>query len=490
VAAVCRAVGAARTSIAALREQLRGAQFARVRNGPDVIRAAARATPARSAPPARPLLLFIVDGGVADAPAGPSRGLRCGRRSPRGTAPRARVPAGRRDEARVKADTISSHVAAGAATKGRVLLVDDDRALLSLFEKLLRAAGYATTAVEDARVALELVAAGGFDAVVSDITMPQMDGLNLLRAIRSRAPDLPVVLVTGCATVDTAAQAIEHGVLRYLTKPVRREQLEDVVALAVRERTRRTTTASILPNLTDLDRLGSAFDEALDSLWMAYQPIVSWSLRRTVAYEALLRTRQPVLASPTAMIDAAERLRRMPDLGAEIRRASAAAVARLLPDQLLFVNLHPHELADDRLFAPDAPLSVIARRVVLEVTERALVQDMGELRARIGRLRAMGFRLAVDDLGAGYSGLSSLAQVEPEVVKLDMTLVRGIDTEPTKRKVVRAVCALGRDMGIQVVAEGVETATERDALVELGCDLLQGYYFARPAEEFPSVALH
>jgi EAL domain-containing protein (putative c-di-GMP-specific phosphodiesterase class I) len=390
----------------------------------------------------------------------------------------------------VKVDAITGAVGAAMTPKGRVLLVDDDRALLSLFEKLLRAAGYATTAVEDPRTALELAGTGSFDAVVSDISMPQMDGLDLLRGIRSRAPDLPVVLVTGCATVDTAAQAIEHGVLRYLTKPVRREQLEDVVALAVRERTRRTTTATILPNLTDLDRLGSAFDEALDSLWMAYQPIVSWSLRRAVAYEALLRSRQPVLASPTAMIDAAERLRRMPDLGAEIRRAAAAAIARLEPDQLLFVNLHPHELGDDRLFASDAPLSAIARRVVLEVTERALVQDVGDLRARLKRLRAMGFRLAVDDLGAGYSGLSSLAQLEPEVVKLDMSLVRGIEAEPTKRKVVHAVCALGRDMGIQVVAEGVETAAERDTLVDLGCDLLQGFYFAHPAEGFPSVALH
>jgi EAL domain-containing protein (putative c-di-GMP-specific phosphodiesterase class I) len=101
----------------------------------------------------------------------------------------------------------------------------------------------------------------------------------------------------------------------------------------------------------------------------------------------------------------------------------------------------------------------------------------------------MGFRLAIDDLGAGYSGLSSLAEVEPEVVKLDMTLVRGIEAEPTKRKVVHAVCALGRDLGIKVIAEGVETSAERDALLELGCDLLQGFFFARPGEPFPSISL-
>lgn len=96
----------------------------------------------------------------------------------------------------------------------------------------------------------------------------------------------------------------------------------------------------------------------------------------------------------------------------------------------------------------------------------------------------MGFRIAIDDLGAGYAGLTSFATLEPELVKLDMSLVRDIDKNPMKEKLVRSMTALCKDLGMLVVAEGVETTRERDLLVELGCDLLQGFLLGRPAPAF------
>ena len=86
----------------------------------------------------------------------------------------------------------------------------------------------------------------------------------------------------------------------------------------------------------------------------------------------------------------------------------------------------------------------------------------------------------MDDLGAGYAGLSSFAALEPDVVKLDISLVRDVDREPVKRKLVGSLAALCRDLRVTVLAEGVETAGERDVLVELGCEWLQGYLFGRP----------
>ena len=100
-------------------------------------------------------------------------------------------------------------------------------------------------------------------------------------------------------------------------------------------------------------------------------------------------------------------------------------------------------------------------------------------------LRRLGYRIAVDDLGAGYAALGALAMLEPDVVKLDMSLVRDLDRHPTKRRVVGAIATLCRELGSKVVAEGVETAIERKVLVELGIDLLQGYLFAKPARGFP-----
>src|SRR5204863_4374487 len=128
------------------------------------------------------------------------------------------------------------------------------------------------------------------------------------------------------------------------------------------------------------------------------------------------------------------------------------------------VNLHVTDLVDPWLSAPDSPLSKIAHRVVLEVTERSSLDEVKDVRARVAALREMGFRIAVDDLGAGYAGLTSFTLLEPEIVKLDMTLVRDVHQSATKRKLIRSMAELCKDMGMLVVGEGVETAEERDCL--------------------------
>jgi EAL domain-containing protein (putative c-di-GMP-specific phosphodiesterase class I) len=93
----------------------------------------------------------------------------------------------------------------------------------------------------------------------------------------------------------------------------------------------------------------------------------------------------------------------------------------------------------------------------------------------------MGFRIALDDLGAGYAGLTSFAELRPDIVKLDLTLVRDVDQDSVKRKLVASLIDVCRDIGTTVVGEGVETQAERDVLVSLGCNWLQGYFFGRPA---------
>ena len=165
-------------------------------------------------------------------------------------------------------------------------------------------------------------------------------------------------------------------------------------------------------------------------------------------------------------------------------------VARLMldrpPDRHVFVNLHPADLEDPELYADDGALTPFAKHVVLEITERAALDRIHELTSRVTRLRSLGYRIAIDDLGAGYAGLTSFAQLEPEVVKVDMSLVRGIDRSPVKQKLVRSIISLCTELGIQLVAEGIETAEERDMLVTLGADLCQGYLFAKPGRGFPT----
>ena len=235
------------------------------------------------------------------------------------------------------------------------------------------------------------------------------------------------------------------------------------------------------------DEASAAFLRALSRLYMAFQPIVSWVDREIVAYEALVRTEEPTLARPDLLFSAAERLDMVIPMGRAIRSKVAEEVAKAPAGVSIFVNVHANELADPELYAADTPLARVADRIVLEITERWSLDRFGDVRERIKLLRSLGFRVAVDDLGAGYAGLTSFAHLRPEIVKLDMSLIRGVNDDPTRQHLIRSLNGVCRDLGIRVVAEGVETREERDALIALGSDLFQGYLFGKPAPPFQCV---
>ncbi len=130
------------------------------------------------------------------------------------------------------------------------------------------------------------------------------------------------------------------------------------------------------------------------------------------------------------------------------------------------------------------PSPIAYSQIVLEVTERASVSHLSSLDEHMRGLRAMGYRIAVDDLGAGYAGLTTFARVRPEFVKLDASLVRDIHSASVQQLVVSTVLDLARELGALVVAEAIETELERNALKQLGVDVMQGYYFARPGRPF------
>ena len=376
---------------------------------------------------------------------------------------------------------------------GRILLVDDDDALLRVLARTLERLGYVVQCAQDGPAAVCVLERGAFDVLVSDIAMPGMTGIELLLAVRRVDLDVPVVLMTGAPDVATATHAVEFGALRYLSKPIDPELLAKVIAQAVplcRLARLKRQALHLVGNVSKFvgDRAGLEvrFGNALDTLWMAYQPIVSPARKCVYAYEALVRNCEPTLASPVALFSAAERLGRLHELGRSIRASVADAASGTRCK--LFMNLHTHDFNDAELFSLESALSRFASQIVLEVTERQSLDEIPAVQTHVKTLRQMGYQIAVDDLGAGYAGLTTLAQLQPEVVKIDMSLVRGVDREPTKRMLIGMMLNAARDMNMAVVSEGVETAVERDTLLELGGDLLQGYLFARPDRPFPAVS--
>lgn len=369
---------------------------------------------------------------------------------------------------------------------GRILVVDDDPIVRVMLEEILAEGGFVVTAVSGAQEALELLGNGhGFAAVVTDLAMPEKTGMDLLRDLRSRRQyELPVVILTGSPTLESAIAAVGDARVRYITKDeahsallaALQDMVDDHSAVHRRPSERRQRTAAVA---------GDEFDEVLGQLWMAFQPIVSWRRRAVFGYEALVRSKHPVVSNPVLLFETAERLDRLQDLGRRIRALIAECMSEAPPEARVFVNLHSTDLNDEELYTRDGGLARHADRIVFEITERASLQCVHNLPVRLRSLRAAGYSIAVDDLGAGYAGLASFGQLDPEVVKLDMSLVRNIERQPRLQRVVRSMLsACAGDSEILVVCEGVETIEERDVLVELGADLLQGYLFARPAPGF------
>jgi EAL domain-containing protein (putative c-di-GMP-specific phosphodiesterase class I) len=376
----------------------------------------------------------------------------------------------------------------------RVLLVDDDDAVRRDYAKVLKRLGYEVETAAEGAIALTMVAQGEFDVIVSDVNMPGMTGLEFLRSVRERNLDIPVILMTGLPDVETAMKAVEYGVFRFFTKPVSIDTWTDALqravslhALAKLKRDSLAVTGAQGMQLGDRASLDARFSMGLEKIWMAFQPIVRWQDRSVFAYEALVRCDEPSLRSPMDLLDAAERLNRLDELGRKIRQKIAESVVDAPDSAAIFVNLHAADLNDPELFSRHCPLSAVSHRVVLEITERASLDGVTGLGNKVTQLRELGYRIAIDDLGAGYAGLSSFAQLEPDFVKLDMSLVRGVDTAPKKLSVVRAISDLcANELKIQVVAEGVETPAERDVLARERCDFLQGYLFAKPVRGFVS----
>jgi EAL domain-containing protein (putative c-di-GMP-specific phosphodiesterase class I) len=227
------------------------------------------------------------------------------------------------------------------------------------------------------------------------------------------------------------------------------------------------------------------FEEVKPSdLSAVFQPIVNLTTGQVFAYEALVRCGLPRYASPPVLFEHAGASRATGRLGRMIREI-AVPLCGGLP---LFVNLHPSELEEGWLVRPDDPIFSHDHDIYLEITESAPITHFdlctSVLREVCSRASAY---LVVDDLGAGYSNLKIIADLEPRVVKLDRQLVQDLDSKPRQQKLVSFTVNLCNQLGAAVVAEGIETRDELRAVVDCGAQYGQGYLLARPGFPMPTI---
>ncbi len=217
-------------------------------------------------------------------------------------------------------------------------------------------------------------------------------------------------------------------------------------------------------------------------LGAVYQPIVSLSDGSVFAYEALVRSTAPRYDSPETLVRVAIDARCMGAVGRAIREVAVAGC----PDHPLFVNIHPSEFEDGWLVQPDDPLFTHEHPVYIEITESVPLSHFTLCHSTLEEVRSKGVRLAIDDLGAGYSNLKYIAELEPDIVKLDRGLVDGISEAPRRTTLVGCLVRLCEHLGARVVAEGIERPDDLAVLRQLGVHYGQGYLLARPADPPPT----
>jgi EAL domain-containing protein (putative c-di-GMP-specific phosphodiesterase class I) len=378
----------------------------------------------------------------------------------------------------------------------RVLVADDDELVCRAVERILRNQGFHVTTVSDGNSAVTAVMENEYDVILSDVCMPGTSGMDLMRVLRAYDVRVPVVLMTGQPGHAAAEEARELGAAQYLRKPVAPVELRralEAAAKGIHEEVAPAgssvrPTIAAPPSVDDVASLALPFERAMASLWMAYQPVVSVRSTRVIGYEAFVRTGEASFQTPEELFHAAEKLGKAQELCRKIRGKVADALESAPERTFLILGVGAHDLLDKELASEDSPLARHAKRIVLQVKQSSRLTQIQDLDARLHILRFMGFRVAVDDMSADGSGLSSFAQLEPDFVKIDGALVRELQSSMVRKRIVRTVIGLCDGIDVYVIAEGVETAEERDCLRQLGVDFMQGSFFSRPQKAFPLTA--
>jgi len=250
------------------------------------------------------------------------------------------------------------------------------------------------------------------------------------------------------------------------------------------ERRAWTLTDFMPPSQHPAPHAASVRDLTSDQLDVVFQPIVDLSDGSCFAVEGLVRCNQEEFRSPLTLFEHAVAQEACGRLGRTIREVAFEHLDKVK----VFVNVHPKELTSRWLVRPDDPIGFYEHGIYIEVTEAAAFEYFDICMSVLNEVRQRtGAQIVIDDFGAGYSNLARIVDLEPSHVKLDISLVKGIDKHPRKQKLARSLVNLCAELGAEVVREGVETLDELKAVRDTGAQFAQGFYLARPARPIPDI---
>jgi len=375
----------------------------------------------------------------------------------------------------------------------KILVLDDEPFMIKLITRVLtQGLGFAEVrGCHSGRVALELVDDPNTvpDIILCDLNMPEMDGIEFLRKLVEHRYAGSLILVSGegervLQTAEKLVGVHRIALLGHLGKPVQPEQLSAMLAKwsPAPSGTRREAEKTY-----DANAIRAAL--ANHELVNYYQPKVAVASGQVIGVETLVRWRHPLdgLVYPDRFIGVAEENGLIDELTrmvldsalAQTKIWQEAGLALRIAVNVSMDNLISLEFADF-VAGQSSSVGVVPQDVVLEVTESRLMKDLRAPLETLTRLRLKRFGLSIDDFGTGHSSLSQLRDIPFDELKIDRGFVHGAWANETVRAIYDASLSLGKQLGMEIVAEGVEDQADWDFLRQTGCDLAQGYFIARP----------
>ena len=378
----------------------------------------------------------------------------------------------------------------------RVLIVDNEATGATVLRRILLNAGYRDVEqVTEPWDAVRRVRSFEPDVVLLDLHMPDPDGFEILRQLSAMASDsyLPVLVLTADTSIQNRERALGLGAADFLTKPysmaetllrvrnlvlVRRQHQELVRRAHRLEAEVEQANAAQMEARLRHRQISALIDDIDRRLSSVYQPIVDLTTGAIVGAEALARFDAVPYRPPGQWFAEAAEV----GLGTRLELAavsSALGSAELLPSgAFLSINLSPAALRSPVL--PELLREAGGRCVVLELTSHQPIEDHQPVLEVMDGLRRRGVRFSVDDAGGGFSGLSDILRIKPDLIKLDLLVVRDIDRDPARRSMAAALAHFADEIGARLVAVGIETPHELATLRDLGVELGQGYALGRP----------
>jgi len=371
----------------------------------------------------------------------------------------------------------------------KILVIDDNSELGDIVASAARHKGIACVVTVNAD-AFFAALTPDVSLILLDLVMPKIDGIELLRMLGMQQCATPIVLMSGMGgrVLETATSlAKSHGLIvaGHLRKPFRIAELEVFLQLAPEPQ------KVVLNNASNVVLQDDELSRALlhEEFVLHYQPQIEIATGEVVGVEALVRWQHPLhgLVYPDSFIARFEGLELIGQLGAVVAARALSEIADLSSngnDQLLLsINVSPFTLLDlsfpDTMFALARKHNKRPEEVVLEITETGLIQELSQTLDVLTRLRMKGFQISIDDFGTGYAMMQQLRDIPATEIKIDRSFVMNMDRQSDRVMVLKTI-EIGHELGLKVVAEGVETADHLDVLRSHSCDLAQGYLFSKP----------